>query len=502
MLGKKRVAALKPYQMTSAPAAGFALPIAIALGLMMIAFAGTSLLVAQGARNTGYQRKMSGAALLVSDSAVARAMLQLSNPNNAMLLVRNYDPINPETGQNYLGVDGLFGSGDETVTPTDEWTGYDPSGVPCFQQMGWSPPNIALTGTISPNESYTILAYRYSKKDKTGMLLVEGNYQGQRSKVAVTLSIEPVLDNFPGVLGLGERDPGWFGGNIGLRGRKILGRKANVYYYPRNSADPSLTAYSKPGDIARPSYLSAIYNSGAQDGANGDSVDQTIYACRLMPRIPFPTTGVLAGSILTSQTLSGTGGTTPTVFQVDKIALANSDNLTIDTTGGPVVLNITDDGNDGRFPTSSITLRNNAKILNARTDGQPPRVGDFRILIAGNSLVSLYDQSCIQNAFLFSVKDELRLLTAGPGCPGGQNTNFEGVVWAEDVFGAKNSDSNRSISTYISSLNKEFDTLVIPGATSGVAVPDDVTSLSDLLEFIDLPVRYKYGTIQSWQRVS
>ena len=501
MFGKTIISALKFNQPKPfAPEAGFALPVVLALGLMMLAFAGTSLLVAQGARNTGYQRKMSGAALLVSDSAVARAMLQLSNPNNGVLLVRNYDPINPATGQNYLGADGLSNSGDETATAVDQWTGYDPSGAACFQQMGWSPPNIALTGTIAPNETYKILAYRYSKQTKTGTVLVQGNYQGQLSKVAVTLSIQPDLSNFPGLLGIGR---GWQTlGTIALRGRQVLGRKGNIYYYPPSSANSSLTEYSQPGDGTRPSYLNALYASNAQDGASSDAVGGTVHACQLLVNLPFVGTGANLGTITTSQTISGAGGTAPTYFQVDNITLTASDALTIDTTGGPVVLEITNKGNVGWNPERAITLKNTAKILHVRTDGQPPRVGDFRIMVPGNSQVNLYDQTCIQNAFLYSDQDDLRLLTSGPGCPSGQNTNFEGVVWAEEIISSKNTSTNRPVSTYNGGSGQEFDTLVTPGATSGIVVPDDLTSLSDLLDYINLPIRYKYGTIQSWQWVN
>jgi hypothetical protein len=54
--------------------AGFALPLAMMLGLIMLAIAGTTLLVAQGDRNNAVQRKTSGASLLVSDSAISRAL--------------------------------------------------------------------------------------------------------------------------------------------------------------------------------------------------------------------------------------------------------------------------------------------------------------------------------------------------------------------------------------------------------------------------------------------
>jgi hypothetical protein len=479
---------------------GFALPIAIALGLVMIAFAGASILVAQNDRNNAVQRRTSGASLLVSDSAVARAMMQLSKPNNGVLLVRNYDPINSTTGKNYLGTDSVSKSGDETTTAVDEWTGYNPSSAPCFQQLGWSAPNIALTGTITPNETYTIRAYRYNKQKQLGTLLVEGNFRGQVSLVSVTFSIQPVLDDFPGVL-LENRGFSTLG-TLALRGRQVLGSKGNIYYGANSSADTSLSGSSKPGDATRPSYFNALYSSTAQDGASGDTVAGTIFSCALKTNIPAGITGTNLGLINTSQTLQGLGGAGITAYQVNKIDLANNDVLTVDTTGGPVRIDVPDKGNSGFFPEQAITLRNNAKILNVRTDGQPPKVGDLRIMLRGNSQVNLYDKTCIQNAFVYIPGDDFRLLTSGSGCPGGQNTNFEGVVWAEEIVSSKNSASNRTVTTYTGGGNNEFETLVTPSATSGIAVPDDVTSLIDVLDYVNWPMRYRYGTIQNWQRVN
>ena len=337
MLVKGILSILGRYRLsTTSKNAGFALPIAIALGLVMIAFAGTSLLVAQNDRNNAVQRRTSGASLLVSDSAVARAILQLSKPNNGVLLTRNYDLIKPATGTNYLGADSVPKSGDETTTAVDEWTGYNPSGAPCFQQLGWSAPNIALTGTISPDETYTIRAYRYNKQKQLGTLLVEGSFKGQVSLVSVTFSIQPVLDDFPGVLGLGA----WTESLSALRGRQVLGRKGNFYYNPANAADLSLTGFSKPGDATRPSYLNALYSSSAQDGASSDTVAGKIFACRLTANIPVGITGANLELINTSQTLKGLGGTVITPYQVDKIDLINNDTLTVDTTGGPVRIDV------------------------------------------------------------------------------------------------------------------------------------------------------------------
>ncbi len=456
----------------------------------MIALAGTSLLVAQNDRNNAVQRRASGASTLVSDGAIARALLELSKPNNGVLLVRNYDPIDPNTGKNYLGADGTAKSGDESAVTVNQWTGYDPSSTSCFQQLGRGAPSISLNGTIGVNETYIIRAYRYDKQNKIGTLLVEGNYRGQSSFVAVKITIEPVLDDFPGITLISHGDA--MNGKAVLRGRSILGQNGNVYYTPISSADPSLTDISAPADATRSSYLNALWSSGS-DGSSGDKVEGKIFACRLSTSIPLTPQGAKLGTISTSTTLTGSAGGI-TFYQVDDIVLSNNHTLTVDTTSGPVYIYILSNG-------GTIILRNTAKILNIRTDGQPPRVGDLRIINLGDTIAytRLYDKTCIQNAFLYYPSDDLQLLTSGPGCPGGRNTNFEGVAWVEEIYSSKNNAGNRSVTTWDPS---EMNTLVTPGATSGIAVPDDVSSLSDLLEYIDWPARYRYGSIKNWQQVN
>jgi hypothetical protein len=482
---------------------GFALPMVLALGMVMLAFAGTSILVAQGDRNTAVQRRTTGASLLVSDGAISRALLELSKPNNSVLLIRSYDPVDTNTGKNYLGADGVPKNGDESGTDVDQWTGYNPINAPCYQQVGRIAPSIALTGTIGPDETYTIKAYHYDKQKKLGTLLVEGNYKGQASLVAVTFSIEPIMDDFPSLLAFDvDLSDVWDTGVVALRGRQILGRKGNIYYYPSHSPSPSLTGFSPPGNSNRASYLSALWSSTSQDGASSDTVGGKISACSLTPNLPIGTSGTNIGTINTSKTLTGSGGTVPTRYQVDTIDLASNEVLTVNTTGGPVYIDITDKGNPGNNPDLAITLRNSAQILNVRTDGQPPRVGDLRIMLRGNSQTNLYDKTCIQNAFLFSFSDEFRLSTSGPGCPGGNNTNFEGVIWAQAMLSSKNASANRPVSFLGGNTGNQYDTTITPGATSGIAVPDDVSSLSDLLEYIDWPARYRYGVISSWQRVN
>ncbi|NJM65415.1 MAG: hypothetical protein HC851_06940 [Acaryochloris sp. RU_4_1] len=479
---------------------GFALPLAMGLGFVMVILGMSTIMMAQSDRTSSWQRKESNTNLATTEGGMARTLAQLTAPNNAVLLNRNYDTINPKTGKTYLGSDGIVNSGDEESAVVDEWTGYDPSHQPCYQSKGWGAPNVVYSGSIGTG-TYTLKAYRYNPTQQQGTLLVEATSNGQTSTVLINIAVKPDLDDFPGIVLIHPiENSEWKAGVLGLRGRSILGSKGNVYYLPQHSADPSLTGSSAPGDTTRSAYLNAIYSSSSQDGATRDTVAGKIFACGLKPWIPPGIMGTNFGVINTSTTLRGVGGSVPTRYRVEQIDLDTNEVLTVDTTGGSVQIDVVDNTHKTNY--QAITLRHNAKILNLRTDGKPPQVGDLRILSQGDHLVTLYDQSCIQNAFLWFWKDELRLLTSGPGCPGGQNTNFEGVAWMEAILSSKNSASNRTINYLgLTSDDDTYDNTVTPGATSGIAVPEDVSSLMDLLKYINWPARYKFGGVTKWQRV-
>lgn len=475
---------------------GFALPLAMGLGFVMVILGMSIMIVAQGDRISAFNRKESGASLALA-GGMARTLAQLTALNNAVLLNRNYDTINSKTGKTYLGPDGMLNSGDEDSNPIDEWTGYDPSGMPCHQQKNWGSPNFAKTGSIGTTGTYTVRAYRFNSREQKGTLFVEASKDGKTTGVLITIAVQPDLDDFPSLI-LHDPSPNLpHVGTLALRGRHILGSKGNVYYNLQASPDPTMTASSSPTDVDREAYLNAVFSSAASDGATGDTVSGKLFACLLTPTIPNGIKGTNFGTITTSQTLSGVGGTTPTLYQIETVDLAGSDVLTIDTTNGPVVVDFVKNSAPGQ----SIRLKDSAKILNIRTDGQPPRVGDLRMhLRGGEDTVVLYDQTCIQNAFIWLARDEVRLLTSGPGCPGGQNTNIEGVVWAEGILSSKNAASNRDVK-FRGKVGEPYDTVITPNATSGIAIPEDVSSLIDTLKYVDWPARYRFGGVQQWQRV-
>jgi hypothetical protein len=490
---------------------GFALVLALALGLAMTTMAIAATFVAQSDRSTALQRKTSGSGLFVAEGGMAKMLAQFHQPNNSLLMVRNYDTINPKTGQTYLGPDGVPNSGDEESMAVDEWSGYDLSSKPCFQTAGVGAPNFIKTGSVGSAGTYTLKAYRYDKQKQTGTLFVKGSDQGQESYLTMTVSVKPDLEEFPGILtsaGMGKP---------ALRGRQVLGSTGNIYYPPAKSADPSLTGISAPGDANRASYLNAIWSSAA-DGSSGDNVEGKIFACVLNPTISTAPQGDNLGAISSPTANQSTGlsepilspmatsaniflgQSTPTgrtvtftttgthYYQADSVTLTHiQDSLKFDTTNGAVYL----------YVKGPINLSGDAQIINYRTDGQPPRVGDLRIIVVGDYQVVLQDTACLQGVFLYNPIDDLDLFTSNKGCPSGRNTNFEGVAWMEGIFSSKNAVANRNIPNW----SNEHDVTVVPNATSGIAVPSDLSSLSDVIDSIDWPVRYRIAKIQSWQRV-
>ena len=476
---------------------GFALPAAMALAMIMLTLMVAAMLSAQDSRDSSQLRKSVGASRIIADSAIARALVELSRPENSLLLVRNYDPLNPRTNQTYLGIDGNPNTGDETGAAMDQWTNFSPSPLSCFQTKGQGDPNIQLSGTIGPSGHYRILAYRYNPNLQIGNVLVQGEQDGLAFQLLVSISVYPDLENFPGII-LNRPDPNYNAGVIGLRGRDVIGSKSNVYFVPTSSADASITGAAQPGDANRSDFLNAIWSSES-DGAISDSVGGALIACDAQLNIPNGTPGENLGIINSTQTIYGANGPFITPYRVEQIDLAGTEVLTIDTTGGPVQIELIYPGVDYQ---PLVTLRDQSKIINVRTDGQPPRVGDVRIMNrTWSNPVVLYDQACIHLAFYYAPGDELRLFTDSPGCPGGQNTNFEGVVWVEALLSSKNDVSNRNIN-YLDPDHNEYDTLVTPGATSGIAVPDDVSSVADLLPYTQIPIHYRFGEIKRWQQVS
>lgn len=451
---------------------GFALPVALGMGFVMMTLGIATLIIAQSDLTTSWQRKESGASLAVAEGGLARTLAQLTAPNNAVLLPLNYDTINPKTGKTYLGPDGILNSGDEEASAVDQWSGATSN--PCLGASTGTP-DLSTIGTMGKESQYSLKAYRFNSTQQTAHLLVKGTQRDSSSYIAVTLTL--TSDNsFPGVL---------TSRSTYLQGRTIIGSNANLYYNPDYSADASLIGFALPGSANRSDYLDAIW-SGTTDGFNEDAVSGKITGCPVTFTMPNTAQGNNLGILNGSRTITGTSGTISR-YQTPTIQLTGNDIVTVDTTAGPVYLYVNDYS----------ALRGNSQIRNIRTDGQAPRVGDLRIIMTGidNSPVDLFDTSCIDTAFLYSRDLDLQIQTTGDGCPSPGNSNFDGVVWVEDIVNSKGSATSRPGTDTDGILGTTF------GVTSGISVPDDVTSLADILTTINLPIKYKFGQVKHWQQM-
>ena len=418
---------------------GFVLPIALGLGFAMLLLGITAMLRSQTARTVAYQRSQMGSTLLVTEGGIARTLMQLSKSNNSPLLRYNYDRLNPSTGKTYLGPDGIPNNGDEENTTIDEWSSL----------ASCTTTDMTYSGVIGINGQYTLKAYRYNNTQNTGTFLVEGQQGSSSALVAVTLELEENSLSFPSVLAIDFID---------LLERSVLGANGNVYYDPANSSDPGLTGFVTPTDVDRVQYLDAINADVA------DNISNAIFACKLTPTLLNTPQGANLGDINSDLTIINTGGGIEH-YQAQTIDIDNAI-VDIDTTNGPVYLYVTDN--------QSVKLRNTARIRNMRTDGIPPRVGDLRIFMSGTGHIDLEGPGCIENAFIYAPTRKLHFKSSGGGCPSSNNATVEGVAWVQDIDG----DS---------------------GGTAGIVVPDDLSSLSDILNDVDLPSQYKLGQVKNWQ---
>lgn len=470
---------------------GFTLVLALSMGLVMMAIATTLIFRASRHEAIASARTEAGDSLAVAEAGVARTLAQMTKPENAVLLSLNYDPINPKTNKSYLGADGIPNTSDDSATAIDDWTNVSANSSPCTPGTGLGTASISCGDAIGIDGAYMLKAYRYNSTNKTGTFLVQGKRGNSTSYIAVTASIDSssVASDFPGVLAVKH---------ISLVGRTILGSNGNVYYDPISLGFGPSSGSAAPADSNRGDYLNAI-SSGSTDGISFDSVSGKIFASKLEPTLSYdPPAGVTPTSLgdITGNTdiLSLSSGITH--YQTGTIDIQNNTIVNIDTTPGSGSINLYVNGpirvkgsaiidvNTTRGPVNiyvngSISVEENAKIRNVRNGGLPGKVGDLRIIISTTDATQIYGNACIQNAFFYSRRGNLQLGGSGDGCDSPGNTNIDGVVWVESI-------SNTNISSLY----------------PGIAVPDDLSSLSDVATGIGFPISttYKLGTVKNWQR--
>jgi hypothetical protein len=384
---------------------GFTLFMALGMGLLMLTIATTLIFRASRHEAIASTRTHTGDSLAVAEAGVARTLAQMTKPENAVLLNRNYDPLNPKTSKNYLGADGIPNTTDQTTTGVDEWTTYSPTSVSCSTTT--TNPSISYSGTVGTDGQYALLAYRYNSTDRTGTFLVEGRRENSISHIAVTVSIDSNPAPFPGVLAKNS---------IKFDNRQVLGTNGNVYYDSASSPTPGLTNVAgKIINCQLNPTLSNTFSTGipgaTYEGGSGVTINSTT-------------------------TISGhLGGIT--YYELDKLDL-DSEILTVDTKDGPVYLYA-----------NEIKFNNTAQIVHVNSGGGSPKLGDLRIIIKTNKMLDIHQESCIDGAFIYAPDSELKLRGTNSACSG---FKIRGVVWAESIANDNNNNYGISVPDTIDNL--------------------------------------------------
>ena len=91
---------------------GFALPVAVAMGFIVLLIAATLIMRSQGDGITAAAQMNTAQSLSVAEGGIVRSISNLKNMNNGAYLKLSYDPLNTTTSKTYLGPNGTLDDGD------------------------------------------------------------------------------------------------------------------------------------------------------------------------------------------------------------------------------------------------------------------------------------------------------------------------------------------------------------------------------------------------------
>ena len=171
---------------------GFALPIAMGLGLIMILIAATMMMRSQGDQVTASAQKNTAQNLTVAEAGIARTLSKLNLEQARPLLELAYDP------------DHLINSN----TPDNQWASFTapPLINSCDDTSKTASQLVPLTDNISSGASagtYNLLAYRYDSANQTGTLLLEGQ-TNNGLQANSTIKVNLKIDRYTPPSGLGS----------------------------------------------------------------------------------------------------------------------------------------------------------------------------------------------------------------------------------------------------------------------------------------------------------
>jgi hypothetical protein len=412
---------------------GFALPLAIGFGAMMLLVGTTMIVRSNDDRLISVRQKQTSESFSVAEGGISRS-LALMNGNYEVLLRRSRDPLNSRTGKTYLGANHISDDGDGETTGIDEWGGI--TNVPCFDAAGIS--GALLSGIIGTGTTtnYNLLAYRYNAATRTGTMLVRGVGADGQSNAVLQQSVriddinssDPM--NFPGLLAT----------DINLGNNDVLGSVAGNVICTSTVECPVPSNQCVAGQPTQDGLRQSI---GAQ---NNGVVQGKIYVKDMTwPPLPqlspsAPRTANLS-NINDSLTLPRPGDTAVTapdgteayVYNVGSVSLSGNKTLTINSSDKPVYFFLT--GNMSMSGNASLNHIPPTDRLQANGgDGAPER---FRIYGNPSDNNSANDQQLTLSGGANTANLFIYAPDATTGINGGSsNPDIRGAVWTKKWNGS------------------------------------------------------------------
>jgi len=420
---------------------GFALPVAVAMGFIILLIAATLIMRSQGDGITAAAQMNTAQSLSVAEGGVVRSISNLKNTNNGAYLKLNYDPLNTTTSKTYLGPNGTLDDGDGEASAVDEWT--NPPSVGACVTAGSIPTGLT-SGSIGSG-SYQLKAYRYRDPDGTanngdevGDLVVQGQQGSGISQLQVTVPIvqSAVTGSFPGLYASNSVN---LGNNDVLKVAGQTGSAANVVC---KSCTVS-TAQCSGGTPTAAGLASAVGK-----GPNSDIDGKVIIGDPQIPSVPTaPTTtcsstsgtncqnniGVISGSMtlprssdVTNRSTWGVSTSTPYHYVVSSISLSGNDTLTVNTSNAPVYIYVTGDVSLG----GNATINHTGSPERLRLYGNPADANN-----SNDQTITINGGSSATSIFIYAPD-------ATVGINGGSSDpDILGTVWAKTWNGSSSNNA-------------------------------------------------------------